>query len=288
MQHPRVLQLVMDSLRYWVDRDARRRLPLRPRLGAGARAARRRPAQRLLRHPAPGPGAVAREADRRALGPRRRRLPGRQLPGRLGRVERQVPRHDAAPLEGRRRHDRRARAAPHRLERPLRPQQPAALREHQLRHRARRLHAADLVSYNDKHNEANGEDNRDGHDHNLSWNCGVEGPTDDPTIRALRARQQRNLLATLLLSQGVPMLLAGDEIGRTQGGNNNAYCQDNEISWIDWSARRDRARRCSLHAALIALRAAHPVFRAARLLPGPAAARQQVATSSGCSPTATR
>src|SRR5690606_1680254 len=93
---------------------------------------------------------------------------------------------------------------------------------------------ADLVSYNEKHNEANGEDNRDGHNDNLSWNCGVEGPTDDPEINALRARQQRNLLATLLLSQGVPMILGGDEIGRTQQGNNNAYCQDNEISWYDW------------------------------------------------------
>ena len=94
---------------------------------------------------------------------------------------------------------------------------------------------ADLVSYNDKHNEANGEDNRDGTDDNRSWNCGVEGPTDDPEINELRARQQRNFLTTLFCSQGVPMLLAGDEIGRTQRGNNNAYCQDNEISWVDWS-----------------------------------------------------
>ena len=92
----------------------------------------------------------------------------------------------------------------------------------------------DLVSYNDKHNEANGEDNQDGDDDNLSWNCGVEGPTDDPAILALRLRQQRNFLATLLLSQGVPMLLAGDEMGRSQEGNNNAYCQDNELSWLDW------------------------------------------------------
>ena len=93
---------------------------------------------------------------------------------------------------------------------------------------------ADLVSYNDKHNEANGEDNQDGTDDNRSWNCGAEGPTDDPEVNALRERQQRNFLATLLLSQGVPMITAGDEIGRTQGGNNNAWCQDNEISWIDW------------------------------------------------------
>jgi glycogen operon protein len=92
----------------------------------------------------------------------------------------------------------------------------------------------DLVSYNEKHNEANGEENRDGERHNLSWNCGVEGETDDPEVRRLRARQQRNLLATLFLSQGVPMLLAGDELGRTQQGNNNAYCQDNELSWIHW------------------------------------------------------
>ena len=117
----------------------------------------------------------------------------------------------------------------------------------------------DLVSYNSKHNEANGEDNRDGTDDNRSWNCGVEGPTDDPSIAALRARQQRNFLTTLLLSQGVPMLLGGDEHGRTQGGNNNAWCQDNEISWIDWeSADRELlgfSRR------LIELRRAHPVFR---------------------------
>ena len=93
----------------------------------------------------------------------------------------------------------------------------------------------DLVSYNDKHNEANGEDNRDGHGHNLSWNCGAEGPTDDPEIVELRERQKRNLLATLLFSEGLPMLLAGDEFGRTQRGNNNAYCQDNEISWVDWN-----------------------------------------------------
>ena len=97
----------------------------------------------------------------------------------------------------------------------------------------------DLVSYDHKHNEANGEDNRDGSDDNRSWNCGVEGPTDDPAILALRARQKRNFLTTLLLSQGVPMLLAGDEMGRTQQGNNNAYCQDNEISWIDWAVRSE-------------------------------------------------
>ncbi|MBI4627872.1 MAG: glycogen debranching protein GlgX, partial [Candidatus Rokubacteria bacterium] len=118
----------------------------------------------------------------------------------------------------------------------------------------------DLISYNDKHNEANGEDNRDGSDHNLSWNCGVEGPSRDRAIAALRARQARNFLATLLLSQGVPMLCGGDEIGRTQRGNNNAYCQDHELSWFDW--RLDQAQRDLLAFTrdLIALRRGHPVL----------------------------
>ncbi len=120
---------------------------------------------------------------------------------------------------------------------------------------------ADLVSYNDKHNEANGEDNRDGHNHNLSWNCGAEGPTDDAEVRALRARQQRNFIATLLLSQGVPMLLAGDEFGRSQAGNNNAYCQDNPVSWLDWPPSADRSTLLAFTRRLTALRAAHPVFR---------------------------
>ncbi len=119
----------------------------------------------------------------------------------------------------------------------------------------------DLVSYNDKHNQANLEDNRDGHEHNLSWNCGAEGPTDDPAIRALRARQKRNMLATLLLSQGVPMLLAGDELGRTQNGNNNAYCQDNETSWVDWTTDDERERLLGFAQRMIALRREHPVFR---------------------------
>jgi glycogen operon protein len=119
----------------------------------------------------------------------------------------------------------------------------------------------DLVSYNDKHNEANAEENRDGHNNNLSWNCGAEGPTDDAGIGALRERQSRNLLATLFLSQGVPMLLAGDELGRTQGGNNNAYCQDNATSWVDWTPDERRARLTDFVRRMIALRRAHPVFR---------------------------
>jgi glycogen operon protein len=126
----------------------------------------------------------------------------------------------------------------------------------------------DLVSYNDKHNEANGEGNRDGESHNRSWNCGVEGPTDDPEIVALRERQKRNFLSSLLLSAGVPMLLAGDELSRTQRGNNNAYCQDNEISWIDWELDADAESLLEFTRAVIALRASHPVFRRRKFFQG--------------------
>jgi isoamylase len=120
---------------------------------------------------------------------------------------------------------------------------------------------ADLVSYNERHNEANGEGNADGERHNNSWNCGAEGPTDDPAVRTIRERQRRNFMATLLLSQGVPMLCSGDEIGRTQHGNNNAYCQDNEISWLDWELDDERRAFLELTRALIAFRHAHPVLR---------------------------
>ncbi len=124
----------------------------------------------------------------------------------------------------------------------------------------------DLVSYHDKRNEANGEDNRDGESHNRGWNCGAEGPTDDPEVNALRARQQRNLLTTLMLSQGVPMLLGGDEFGRTQEGNNNAYCQDNELSWYDWAgADTDLLAFTQL---LTGLRRAHPTFHRRQFFQG--------------------
>ncbi|MGE5853126.1 MAG: glycogen debranching protein GlgX [Deltaproteobacteria bacterium] len=119
----------------------------------------------------------------------------------------------------------------------------------------------DLVSYNEKHNEANGEDNRDGHNDNLSWNCGAEGETDNPEVLALRERQKRNFLATLFLSQGVPMLLSGDEIGRTQKGNNNAYCQDNEISWVDWKLDKPRREFLEFTRCVIRLMNEHPVLR---------------------------
>jgi isoamylase len=124
----------------------------------------------------------------------------------------------------------------------------------------------DLVSYNEKHNGANGEDNRDGEEHNRSWNCGAEGPTENPDVLRLRNRQMRNFLATLFLSQGVPMLAGGDEVGRTQQGNNNAYCQDNEVSWYDWSA----ADTCLLGFVrdLIKLRSQHPVFTRRRWFQG--------------------
>jgi glycogen operon protein len=120
---------------------------------------------------------------------------------------------------------------------------------------------ADLVAYDDKHNEANGEHNRDGSNHNDSWNCGVEGPTDDPAILRLRDRQRRNFLATLMLSQGVPMLCAGDELGRTQRGNNNAYCQDSDLAWHDWDLDADRRRFLDFLRELIRFRKQHPVLR---------------------------
>ena len=127
---------------------------------------------------------------------------------------------------------------------------------------------ADLVSYNEKHNEANGEDNRDGESHNRSWNCGVEGPTDDPEILALRARQMRNVLATLMVSQGTPMISHGDEIGRTQHGNNNVYCQDSELAWMDWSLCETNADLMTFTRRVTALRKDHPVFRRRRFFDG--------------------
>ena len=127
---------------------------------------------------------------------------------------------------------------------------------------------ADLVSYNEKHNQANGEDNRDGESHNRSWNCGVEGPTDDPEIVALRARQMRNIVATLMLSQGTPMISHGDEMGRTQLGNNNVYCQDSELSWMDWSLADKNADLLTFTRKVTELFTRHPVFRRRRFFAG--------------------
>ena len=137
----------------------------------------------------------------------------------------------------------------------------------------------DLVSYDDKHNEANGESNRDGTSDNRSWNCGAEGPTADPAILTLRARQSRAMLATLLLSFGVPMMLGGDELGRTQQGNNNAYCQDNEISWVDWSQPDTQLQ--DFTSRLVAFRKRHPVFRRRRFLAGAEAAELRWFTPGG-------
>jgi glycogen operon protein len=131
----------------------------------------------------------------------------------------------------------------------------------------------DLVSYNHKHNEANGWGNRDGVDDNLSWNCGHEGETDDPAVNVLRQRQIKNFLAILLLSQGVPMLMAGDELGRTQQGNNNAYCQDNELTWIDWHLRDANAGLLDFARGMIALRKAHASLRRAQFFTGAVNAR---------------
>jgi isoamylase len=126
----------------------------------------------------------------------------------------------------------------------------------------------DLVSYNEKHNEANGEDNQDGENYNRSWNCGVEGPTDDPEILDLRRRQMRNITATLMLSQGTPMIAHGDEIGRTQHGNNNVYCQDSELSWMDWSLVDKNSDQLEFTRKVTALRKSHPVFRRRRFFDG--------------------
>jgi len=127
---------------------------------------------------------------------------------------------------------------------------------------------ADLVSYNEKHNDANGEGNRDGESFNRSWNCGAEGPTTDPEIRKLRARQQRNLIATLMFSQGVPMLAHGDELGRTQDGNNNGYCQDNELTWVDWDLDEDRTALLEFTQSVFRIRSEHPALRRRRFFAG--------------------
>lgn len=244
-------------------RDGRRRLPLRPRGGPGPLDARRRHALPVPRGDRPGPGAAPGQADRRAVGRRQRRLPGGGLPalwtewndryrdavrdywrGALPDVRdlgyRLTGSSDLYAWGGRR---------------------PYASVNFVTAHDGFTLR--DLVSYEQKHNEANGEGNRDGTSDNRAWNCGAEGETADPEINALRRRQLRNLLTTLLLSTGVPMLVAGDEMGRTQGGNNNAYCQDNEIGWLDWSLLEQPEWRglTELTARVLKLRHTHPVLR---------------------------
>ncbi len=219
--------------------DARRRVPVRPGRRPGPRVLRGRPALDVLRGGAAGPGGQRGQADRRAVGRRAGRLPGRQLPTTVDRVERQVPGHRPRLLARRAGQPGRVRHPDQRLRRPLPGRRPPAGGQHQLRHLPRRLHPGrpGRLQRQAQRGQRRGQPRRlvD----NRSWNCGVEGPTDDRDVLALRARQRRNFLATLFLSQGVPMLGHGDEMGRTQRGNNNGYCQDNELTWVDW----DRGRR---------------------------------------------
>jgi glycogen operon protein len=183
---------------------------------------------------------------------------------------------------------RRVRARVHGLERPLPVGRPAPVRVDQLRHLPRRLHAPRPRLVQRKHNEANLEDNRDGTDDNRSWNCGVEGETDDPEVNELRDRQMRNFLATLLLSQGVPMLLGGDEIGARSSGNNNAYCQDNELSWSTGSSASARTALLEFTRGCCGSAREHPVFRRSAFLTGRSAAARARPTSGGSGPTGAR
>ncbi len=271
MRDPRVLQLIMDCLRYWVlemhvdgfrfdlASALARELHEVDRLGAFFDIIRQDPVLSQVK-------LIAEPWD---LGEGGYQVGN--FPARLGRVERPLPRRHARLLEGRRRRDRRVRAPPHRLERPVRDQRAQAARQHQLRHRPRRLHAArpGQLQRQAQRSQPGGQPRR------RRQQPVVELRRRGPDRRcrkcnALRARQKRNFIATLLLSQGVPMLLAGDEIGRTQRGNNNAYCQDNEISWVDWSLDEERrlaARVRPPHDRTSA--AQHPGVPPPSLLPGP-------------------
>ena len=244
MRQPRVLQMVLDSLRYWVAGDACRRLPLRP--GAGARPRRPRLRPRAARSSRRwrrtrcwrGVKLIAEPWD---IGPGGYQLGG--FPN--GWLEwndkfRDTTRAFWLGGDGTRGEFALRLSGSSDLFQPRR-RPPAESVNYVVSHDGFTLR--DLVSYDMRHNEANGEDNRDGHGHNLSWNCGCEGPTGDPAVLALRARLQRALLATVLLSQGTPMLAAGDELGHSQGGNNNPYCQDNATTWIDWAAADTDADR---------------------------------------------
>ena len=217
----------------------RRRVPLRPRVGARARVLRGRPALGVLRHDPPGSGALAGEADRRAVGRRARRLPGRQLPRAVGGVERPLPRHDARLL-ARAGERRRVRVALHRLERPL-PVATAARRSRRSTS-SRRTTASRCATSSRTTTSTTRRTARTTGTAPTTTARGTaasRATTDDPDDqRAARAAAARTSSTTLFLSQGVPMLLGGDELGRTQGGNNNAWCQDNEISWFDWDERR--------------------------------------------------
>ena len=244
MRHPHVLQLIMDSLRYWVTRDARRRLPLRPRVDAGPRAVRGRPAVGVLRPRPAGSGGLAGEADRRAVGHRRGRLPGRQLPaavvasGTAGTATRSATSGAASP----RRSPSSATASPAAptCTRPTPGDRPRRSTSSPPTTGSRSPTSCRTTTSTTRPTA------RAATTASRTTGRGTTVPRarpTTPTSTRFRTRQRRNLMTTLLLSQGVPMLLGGDELGRTQGGNNNAYCQDNEISWYDWERRRHRLRQ---------------------------------------------
>ena len=272
LSHPRVLQMVTDSLRYWATEmhvdGFRFDLGDHPRRASRTASTRAAASSTACRQ---DPVLSQRQADRRAVGLRPRRLPGRRLPAGLGRVERPVPRHGARLLEGRRGQAAGARRrgyAPRPTSSTGAAASPGPRVNFITAHDGFTLN--DLVSYNDKHNEANGEDNRDGHSDNLSWNYGVEGPTDDPEIRALRERQMRNMLATLLLSQGTPMLLAGDEFGRTPAAaTTTPTARTTRSAGSTGTGSTRTSRACSRFTRkLIALRQALPMLRRGRFLTG--------------------
>ena len=218
-------------------RDARRRLPLRPRRHPRPAVLRGRPALGLLRPRPAGPGRQPGQAHRRAVGPRRRRLPGGQLPAGVVRVERPLPRRRPRLLAGRARHGPRPRVVPHRFVRPLRQRHPFARRPASTSSPPTTASPSPTSSpTTTSTTRPTARTTTTARATTARGTAASRARPTTPRSSRLRRRQQRNLLATLLLSQGVPMLLGGDELGRTQGGNNNAYCQDNEISWFDWDA----------------------------------------------------
>ena len=268
MRSPHALQLITDSLRYWVTEmhvDGFR-------FDLAATLARQ--FQEVDKLSAffdiveQDPIIYAREADCRTVGSGLRRLSGGRLPVQLVRMEWPLPRHGARLLA------LTASTLPEFASRlmgssdlyQVNGRRPVASVNFITAHDGFTMN--DLVSYNEKHNEANGEGNRDGESNNRSWNCGVEGPTNIPDVNDLRQRQMRNMFATLLFSQGIPMICGGDEVARTQQGNNNAYCQDNEISWTNWHLDKGRKELLAFVSKLIHLRLDHPVLHRRRFFTG--------------------
>ena len=290
MRHPHVLQLIMDSLRYWVTEmhvDGFR-FDLAATLARQFHEVDKLSAffDLIQQDPVISPG----QAHRRAVGRRRRRLPGRQLPAAVDGVERQVPRHRARLLARRAAHPRRVRVAVHRLQRPLRAQRPQADRVDQLRHRPRRLHAARPRVLQREAQRGQRRGRPDGESHNRSWNCGVEGPTDDPEVSALRLRQQRNFLTTLLLCQGVPMIAARRRDRAHPAGQQQRLLPGQRARLGRLGPRRRREASCSA----FTRRLVHAAPRPRRLPPAPllrraaptTAASPSWATSPGSSPRA--